>query len=276
MSFSVDKSAEKSSCLQRSMTAPSDGRRSQGETSASGDGTIAQSPAKAHRSVEQMMRLEESTPTSELESSKSFNNMAKKKATAEGFQQMMVRLLSISYPCAVCDSAALKLPRRFSLASSHLSLWQTLQSNLQRSKTTRLERQKMLDDIKSQADRYREQIRKSNRLTIAPHSKHMQRWDILTTFALLFTATVTPFEVGLLEPLSLAAMMTSPLAWTNRVVDVIFLTDIVLNCFLSYQELGEHGGAWIHDNKKIFMRCEQHPPGGVASSPFRILAPSAL
>ena len=49
------------------------------------------------------MRLEDAQPASDLESSKSFNNMARQAATAEGFQQMM-----------------------------------TLQSNLQRSKTTYL------------------------------------------------------------------------------------------------------------------------------------------
>ena len=112
----------------------------------------------------------------------------------------------------------------------------------------------MLDDIQAEVARYREQIRRTNRMTLSPHSRYMQRWDVITTVALLFTATVTPFEVGIMEPSTLSQMAVDPLAWINRVVDCIFLTDIVLNCFLSYQELGEHGGAWIHDNQKIFLR----------------------
>ena len=174
---------------------------------------------KVRRSVEEMMMLEEVEPDEAYSDSKSFNSLAKERATAEGFQQTF-----------------------------------QLQSALNRQKTTRAERQQMLDDIQAQAARYREQIRRTNRMTLSPHSRYMQRWDVITTVALLFTATVTPFEVGIMEPSTLSQMAVDPLAWINRVVDCIFLTDIVLNCFLSYQELGEHGGAWIHDNQKIFLR----------------------
>ena len=37
------------------------------------------------------------------------------------------------------------------------------------------------------------------KLLILPDSRYMQRWDVVTIVALLFTAVVTPFEVALLQ-----------------------------------------------------------------------------
>ena len=37
------------------------------------------------------------------------------------------------------------------------------------------------------------------KLLIMPDSRYMQRWDVVTIVALLFTAVVTPFEVALLQ-----------------------------------------------------------------------------
>ena len=44
---------------------------------------------------------------------------------------------------------------------------------------------------------------------------------------LFFIATVTPFEVGFLS------MKVDPLFYINRVVDAVFIMDIVLNFFLA-------------------------------------------
>ena len=54
-------------------------------------------------------------------------------------------------------------------------------------------------------------------------SASMQRWSIMMTLAVFFTAIVTPVEVALYET-SVNAMF-----WINRVVDVIFLCDIIIN-----------------------------------------------
>ena len=57
----------------------------------------------------------------------------------------------------------------------------------------------------------------------------MARWEALLAVALCFTAIITPYEVGFLE------LSTSPLDGlfiVNRVVDVIFLIDLVLHFFL--------------------------------------------
>ena len=63
-----------------------------------------------------------------------------------------------------------------------------------------------------------------------------------TQLALVFTATVTPFEVALLEP------MFDPLFFTNRVVDVIFSIDVIIQ-FLTMTEKSTqsltHGTVWV-------------------------------
>ena len=106
-----------------------------------------------------------------------------------------------------------------------------------------------------QSDVFRTQIYRQQRCTINPHSKYMSRWDIVTTLALLFTALVTPFEVCVLDAGSLEDIVTDPLAWINRIVDLIFVIDVGLNCFLTYRDWSEKGGGtWVYDNRKIFIR----------------------
>ena len=38
-------------------------------------------------------------------------------------------------------------------------------------------------------------LKRRRKYTIDPHSSFVQRWDLLLTLALLFTSSVTPFEV---------------------------------------------------------------------------------
>ena len=48
----------------------------------------------------------------------------------------------------------------------------------------------------AEIDAMRKRLRADSRGVIDPNSKFMKRWDIITTVALLFTAIVTPVEVG--------------------------------------------------------------------------------
>jgi hypothetical protein len=63
-------------------------------------------------------------------------------------------------------------------------------------------------------------------------STFMSYWDSSTAIALIFTAVVTPFEVafltGPLDPLS-------GLFIVNRLVDAIFVVDMILQFFVMYQ-----------------------------------------
>ena len=53
-------------------------------------------------------------------------------------------------------------------------------------------------------------------------------WDVVTAVALLFTALVTPYEVGFLPP---ATDPWNTLWLTNRLIDIIFVFDMVFQCF---------------------------------------------
>ena len=85
------------------------------------------------------------------------------------------------------------------------------------------------------------------------YSKAAQRWDILTVLALIFTAIVTPFEVAFLEtPQSWSAAWKDPLFYINRLVDVIFSIDLVLQFFLIYPEQNDASGVrWVESRRQI-------------------------
>ena len=100
----------------------------------------------------------------------------------------------------------------------------------------------------------KQQLYNRKKCTLDPHSKGMQRWDSMMALGLLYTAIVTPFEVCVLLPVSLGEMLYDPLCWTNRVVDLFFVADVVIQCFLAYQEPPDKGGQWVHNNLKIFRR----------------------
>jgi len=68
-----------------------------------------------------------------------------------------------------------------------------------------------------------------------PRTTFMVWWDSLIPMLLLFTATVTPFEVGFLEP---AKSASNTIFIINRVVDAGFIVDVIVNLFLGYKLSG--------------------------------------
>ena len=58
-------------------------------------------------------------------------------------------------------------------------------------------------------------------------------WDGISAVALIFTALVTPYEVAFIPA---ARVGSEPLFIINRVVDGIFLLDVVFHFFLVYHE----------------------------------------
>lgn len=84
-------------------------------------------------------------------------------------------------------------------------------------------------------------------------------WDAVTSFALIFTAMVTPVEVAFLKiPDSVGARWTDPLFLTNRAVDLIFIWDILLQFILMYQDDQQSthagspgGGRWVYSPREI-------------------------
>ena len=60
---------------------------------------------------------------------------------------------------------------------------------------------------------------------INPQSNAFAWWQLVTTIALAFVVTVVPYQVGLLE------LEWDLLLLTSCLVDLVFLTDMVLNFF---------------------------------------------
>ena len=98
-------------------------------------------------------------------------------------------------------------------------------------------------------------LRSMNKGLIDPRSKMMTYWDFFTLSALLFTSTVTPFEVCLIweekkfwEPDWFNALFV-----INWIVNIIFMIDICFNFFLPYKESIKKGGGTVKSHRRIMM-----------------------
>ena len=109
-------------------------------------------------------------------------------------------------------------------------------------------------DFKRQANMFSKQLRQRDRdrvWVIDPReSMLLGLWDTITSLALVYTALVTPFEVGFLQP------STSIDGWfiTNRLLDVIFLIDMALQFCVVYQQASERGSddvKFVTERRKI-------------------------
>jgi len=68
-------------------------------------------------------------------------------------------------------------------------------------------------------------------ILLNPNSEYIKYWDLLIACALLFTSMVTPYEVIFTSKVSI----DSWLFWVNRLVDLIFLKDMVMQFFLKVE-----------------------------------------
>jgi len=99
-------------------------------------------------------------------------------------------------------------------------------------------------------------------------------WDLLTTFCLIFTAIVTPFEVAFLKlPETASEALSDPLFLVNRIIDLTFAFDLVLNFLLMYQDTSALDGVkWIDEPSAI---VKHYLRGWFALDLFSVL-PSAF
>jgi hypothetical protein len=78
----------------------------------------------------------------------------------------------------------------------------------------------------------------------------------VTALALVFTSLVTPFEVGFSKDQSINTMF-----FLDRIVDLIFLTDLGMQFFIAYQSNDAYGGTfWVEDMRLIASRAHTIPP----------------
>ena len=80
-------------------------------------------------------------------------------------------------------------------------------------------------------------------------ARYLAWWDLVTSLALLFTAFVTPFEVGFLTPPPANRRWMSPLFLCNRAVDCTFIFDMLLQFFVGY--VTPRGRNWVFEPSKI-------------------------
>ena len=86
-----------------------------------------------------------------------------------------------------------------------------------------------------------------------PFSPRMQKWDKLMFSFLIFTAVITPFEVGF------CTTKYDPWFVINRLVDLGFVCDIFVNFKLAYFDGTED--MWVYEAEKIRVRLS---PAGEA------------
>jgi len=83
------------------------------------------------------------------------------------------------------------------------------------------------------------------------HSVAMKLWDVVTCTALLFTAVITPYEVGFLPPPQSSLEL---LFIVNRVIDLAFLIDIGVHFVLMFPDTdSEQSVVWVQDPKRIML-----------------------
>ena len=81
-------------------------------------------------------------------------------------------------------------------------------------------------------------------------SSILSAWDGITSAALVYTALLTPFEVGFLQA------STTIDAWfvINRLIDLVFIVDMALQFFVVYETThsgGSGDSAWVTERKRI-------------------------
>ena len=77
-------------------------------------------------------------------------------------------------------------------------------------------------------------------------SQRVVIWDMVTGVALIFTALLTPFEVGFIP----ARGEVDGLFVFNRLIDFLFICDMCLQFLLMYPSARE-GGRWVNEPHKI-------------------------
>ena len=118
--------------------------------------------------------------------------------------------------------------------------------------------QEVADDLRKMIDQVKDYMRAQRRgkqLVLHPERNvFVGRWDVIATLALIYTATLTPFETAFIPPVVGPASWSDPWFWCNRVLDIIFSIDMMLQFFVAYQQAGgsNYGGeAWVDNHRTI-------------------------
>jgi len=94
---------------------------------------------------------------------------------------------------------------------------------------------------------------RKRRFVLNPNmNKWIGMWDICSTLALLYTASFTPVETAFVPTVIGPACWEDGWFLTNRLLDVVFFVDMVLQFFVAYQEIDGRGNVrWIDAHDRI-------------------------
>lgn len=107
--------------------------------------------------------------------------------------------------------------------------------------------QLLREEFARDAARLKSRIQRETRGLLDPRSTMMQYWDMSTGIALLFTAFVTPFEVG-----TGIDTKADGLFALNQLVNTIFIIDIFIQFFLPVPDTrADHVGEVVRSHKMI-------------------------
>lgn len=109
--------------------------------------------------------------------------------------------------------------------------------------TKRRDRQRRAQEVLETLEYFQEKLTDPWWL-ILPDQRWVQCWDIVLFLTLIFTAIITPFEVALLE-----MQYWDWLFIVNRVVDLIFIVDMIKTFFTAYRD--RHTNYLVKDLRKI-------------------------
>ena len=91
-----------------------------------------------------------------------------------------------------------------------------------------------------------------------PRSRWMKRWDIIIGMALVYTATITPYEVAFLDSkgggATHAGLPTFPIYIINVIIDLLFFADVIAHFNLIYYDEESANGMYVTDRQKIVRR----------------------
>ena len=108
------------------------------------------------------------------------------------------------------------------------------------------------DTARLKAELDRSGLMRRTRVFNPDKNKWLGRWDVLQSLALVYTATLTPFETCFVPPALGTASWTDPWYLMNRVLDLIFFIDMCLQFFVAYQVGNDYGGrTWVLNQRKV-------------------------
>jgi hypothetical protein len=90
-----------------------------------------------------------------------------------------------------------------------------------------------------------QRLARLNHCLLHPDCPFCQNWDLVMILALLFTATVTPYEVAFVDT------KIDAVFYVNRFVDLLFLMDIAIQFFLMFKD---RDGNLVKDQGRINTR----------------------